>query len=68
MGNPTDGAPREVVHHDAGGWISGPSAPACGRCGRPKPDDGNDWCEACENEHAAEVLAALREHEDEAPR
>ena len=50
---------------------AGPSAPACGRCGRPKPDDGNDWCKPCEDEHAAEVLAALREHEDdedEAPR
>jgi hypothetical protein len=53
-------APREIVGHDAGGWISGPCLPLCDRCGDPKPDDGNDWCAECEEQGAAEVLAALR--------
>ncbi|HEX9520409.1 MAG TPA: hypothetical protein VF940_30030 [Streptosporangiaceae bacterium] len=40
-----------------------PEPVPCGRCGQPKPDDGSDWCRSCENENAAEVVAALREQE-----
>ena len=36
----------------------------CGRCGQPKPGDGNDWCTSCENDNAAEVVAALESTED----
>ena len=61
---PPPRAPREVVLPDRGGWVSGPCLPACGRCGQPRPDDGNDWCQACEDEDAAAILAALREDED----
>ena len=43
-----------------GGWISGPGLPLCGRCGQPRPADGNDWCTACENQDGADTLAALR--------
>jgi hypothetical protein len=32
----------------------------CQRCGEGKPADGNDWCARCEDEDAAEALAALR--------
>jgi hypothetical protein len=47
---------------DTTGWVSGSSGAeaTCQRCGQPKPDDGNDWCASCENENAADVLAALR--------
>jgi hypothetical protein len=36
----------------------------CGRCGQPKPDDGDDWCRRCENENAAEVVAAMEPRPD----
>ncbi len=49
----------EVVLPDHGGWISGPCLDVCGRCGQPKPDDGNDWCGQCEEQDGAEALAAL---------
>jgi hypothetical protein len=32
----------------------------CLRCGAGKAADGNDWCGRCEDEDAAEALAALR--------
>jgi hypothetical protein len=32
----------------------------CGRCGEGKAADGDDWCARCEDEDAAEALAALR--------
>jgi hypothetical protein len=32
----------------------------CLRCGEGKAADGNDWCKRCEDEDAAEALAALR--------
>jgi len=32
----------------------------CLRCGEGKPADGDDWCARCEDEDAAEALAALR--------
>jgi hypothetical protein len=32
----------------------------CQRCGEGKAADGNDWCARCEDEDAAEALAALR--------
>jgi hypothetical protein len=38
---------------------------SCKRCGQPKPDDGNDWCKPCEEDNAAEVLAALRDRADD---
>jgi len=38
-----------------------PRPTPCGRCGQPKPDDGADWCRQCENDNAAEALAALRD-------
>jgi hypothetical protein len=56
--DPTNPDPN--VRLDLGAWLSGPCLPVCGRCGQPKPDDGNDWCTSCENENAADVLAALR--------
>jgi len=31
----------------------------CLRCGQPKPADGDDWCRRCEDENAAEVVAAM---------
>jgi hypothetical protein len=36
----------------------------CGRCGQSKAADGDDWCEQCENENAAEVVAALEVRAD----
>jgi hypothetical protein len=33
----------------------------CGRCGERKAADGDDWCRQCENENAAEVVAAMRD-------
>ncbi len=57
--SPPSGAPPEDVRVDVGAWISGPGVNACQRCGQPAPD-GSDWCGACENEDAAEALAALR--------
>jgi hypothetical protein len=51
----------EIVSYDVGGYISGPSAPLCARCGQPKADDGNDWCSECEEAEGAEALAVLRE-------
>jgi hypothetical protein len=32
----------------------------CKRCGEGKAADGDDWCARCEDEDAAEALAALR--------
>jgi hypothetical protein len=32
----------------------------CQRCGEGKAADGDDWCARCEDEDAAEALAALR--------
>jgi hypothetical protein len=32
----------------------------CLRCGEGKAADGDDWCARCEDEDAAEALAALR--------
>jgi hypothetical protein len=36
-------------------------AAPCLRCGEGKAADGDDWCARCEDEDAAEALAALRD-------
>jgi hypothetical protein len=36
----------------------------CLRCGEGKAADGDDWCARCEDEDAAQALAALRGDSD----
>jgi ribosomal protein L40E len=47
---------RELKRHAREGRFD---MTACLRCGQPKPGDGDEWCRRCEDENAAEVVAAM---------